>query len=40
MQQATLFLFVMQPKLDQTGLGWFELATANWVGTHTDFKDI
>ena len=31
MQQAMLFLFVMHTKLDQTGLSWFELATANWV---------
>ena len=32
MWQAMLFLFVMHTKLDQTGLSWFELATANQVG--------
>ena len=26
-----LFLFVMHTKLDQTGLSWFELATASQV---------
>ena len=32
MQQDILFLFVMHTKLDQTGLSWFELATATQVG--------
>ena len=28
-----MLFFVMPTKLDQTGLSWFELATANWVST-------